>query len=194
MLDLNDLITVLSMLPGIGKKSASRVTYYLLKNKEKAVKIAEVIQDTISKIKSCSICGNFTISDPCELCSSKNRDDSIICIIEDPRDLQAIEETGYYKGRYHILMGVLNPLEGIGPEKLRINELIKRIEESNFNEILIATNPTTEGEATFLYLLNLLKDYNIKVSRLATGIPMGGSLEYSDKLTLSKAIQTKIYL
>jgi recombination protein RecR len=193
MLKISDLINVLSMLPGIGKKSASRVAYFLLKNKNTASEISRVIDETIKNVRSCSICGNYTTSDPCDLCSSA-RDDSILCIVEDPRDLQAIEETGYYKGRYHILMGSLNPLEGVNPDKLRIKELLQRIENSNFNEILIATNPTTEGEATFLYISNMLSGYEIKISRLATGIPMGGSLEYSDKLTLSKAIQSKRYL
>ncbi len=194
MIDINDLVEVLSNLPGIGKKSASRITFFLLKNKNNAIELSNTISNIINNIKICSICGNFTINDPCKLCSSSNRDDSIICVIEDPRDLIAIEETGFYKGRYHILMGSINPLEGIGPENLRINELIKRIKNGNFAEILIATNPTTEGESTFLYLVNILQEYNIKISRLATGLPMGGSLEFSDKFTLSKAIQSKIYM
>ena len=192
--DINDLINSLSTLPGIGKKSASRLTSFLLKNKKKAFEISEIIRSTAENIIFCSICGNFTIKNPCSLCNSTSRDNSILCIIEDPRDLQAIEETGYYNGQYHILMGSINPLEGINPEKLRIKELIERIKKSTFSEILIATNPTTEGEATFLYLRNILQKFNLKTSKIAIGIPMGGSLEYSDKLTLSKAISSKQYL
>ena len=194
MFDLNNLINALSSLPGIGKKSASRISQFLLKNKQNAIEIANTIKITVETIFFCSICGNFTTTEPCDLCSAADRDDSMLCVIEDSRDLQAIEETGYYKGRYHILMGYINPLEGVGPEKLRIKELLKRIETSSFSEILIATNPTTEGEATFLYLTNILSRYNIKISRIATGIPMGGSIEYADKLTLGKAIQRKHYL
>jgi recombination protein RecR len=194
MFELNQLIDVLAMLPGIGKKSAARISFFLLRNKESAKQISRVIADVIDNIITCSSCGNFSTHDPCLLCTSNERNDSILCIIEDPRDLQAIEETGFYNGRYHILMGSINPIEGIGPEKLRIKELLNRIKSGSFKEVLIATNPTNEGEATFLYIMQMLSEYNLKLSRLATGIPMGGTLEYSDKLTLSKALQTKQYL
>jgi recombination protein RecR len=194
MKEINILISILSRLPGIGKKSASRIAYFLLKNKEISLELSKNIELTIKKIIYCSICGNFTISDPCDLCSDEKRDKKIICIVEDPKDLLAIEETNVYNGQYHILMGNLNPLEGFGPEKLRISELLTRIEKSNFSEALIATNPTIEGEATFLYINNLLEKYNIKRSRIATGLPIGGNLEYSDKLTLGKSIQSKHYL
>lgn len=194
MIELNNLINLLSKLPGIGRKSASRIAYFLLQNKKIGLEISNTIKETITHIFSCSMCGNFTTTDPCALCRDPARDDSILCIIEDPKDLQAIEDTGYYKGRYHILMGSINPLDGVSPDKLRIKELINRIQNSSFSEILIATNPTTEGEATFLYLANILSKYGVKISRIATGIPMGGSLEYADKLTLSRAIQSKHYL
>jgi len=194
MIELKELIDVFSKLPGIGKKSAGRISYYLLKNKENANELSRVIKETIDKVKFCSLCGNFTINDPCGICSSNERFGDTLCIVEDPKDLQAIEDTGCFKGKYHVLMGAINPMEGIGPEKLRIKELIKRVEKNKFSEILIATNPTIEGEATFLYLTNILTGYKLKLSRLATGIPMGGSLEYSDKLTLSKALQSKHYL
>lgn len=194
MLDINDLINAFTMLPGIGKKSATRITYHLLKQKDIAIGLSDTIEKVISNITTCSTCGNFTAKDPCSFCRSSDRDDSILCIVEEPRDLYAIEETGNYKGRYHILMGSINPLEGVGPEKIRLKELVVRIEENKFSEILVATNPTTEGEATFLYISRLLSKYEIKISRLATGIPMGGSLEYADRLTLSKAIQSKYYV
>jgi recombination protein RecR len=194
MKDINTITTLLSKLPGIGKKSATRLVYFLLKNKEIARDISINIDFIVKNIIFCSICGNFTIQDPCSICTDINRDKSIICIVEEPKDLLAIEETQVYKGQYHILTGNINPLEGIGPEKLKIAELILRIEKNNFSEALIATNPTVEGEATFLYLNNLLANYNIKRSRIATGIPLGGNLEYSDKLTLGKAIQSKHYM
>lgn len=194
MIDLNDLITVLSRLPGVGRKSAARISYYLIKNKNNAIELSNIIKNAVENIKNCSVCGNFTINDPCFFCSAQDRDNSILCIVEDPKDLLAIEETALFRGRYHVLMGSINPLEGITPDKLRIKELLARIEKEKFSEILIATNPTIEGEATFLYLQSKLLNYDTKISRLATGIPMGGSLEYADKLTLSKAIQSKRYI
>lgn len=194
MIGLNELVELFSRLPGIGKKSAMRVSYYLVKNKKSAIELSNVIKEVIEKVLTCSICGNFTTNDPCPLCKAGDRDHSILCIVEDSQDLHAIEDTGAYKGRYHILMGAINPIEGFTPDKLRIKELLNRISNENFSEILIATNPTTEGEATFLYLTNALSKYNLKISKLATGIPMGGSLEYTDKLTLSKAIQLKQYI
>ncbi len=194
MTGLNELVELFSRLPGIGKKSAMRLSYYLVKNKKSAIELSNVIKEVIEKVSTCSICGNFTTSDPCALCRASDRDRSILCIVEDSKDLQAIEDTGSYKGQYHILMGAINPLEGLTPDKLRIKELLSRIAKESFSEVLIATNPTTEGEATFLYLANALSKHNLKISRLATGIPMGGSLEYTDKLTLSKAIQSKQYI
>lgn len=194
MTELNNIISALSLLPGVGKKSASRIAYYLIKNKDNARQLAQIITETVDNIINCSVCGNFTINDPCPLCSSSERNDHILCIVEDPKDLLAVEETGYYNGRYHILMGSLNPLEGVTPDKLRIKELLHRIDNGNFEEILIATNPTTEGEATFLYIKHILENHSLKISRIATGIPMGGSLEYSDKLTLGRAIQLKQYI
>ena len=194
MKDISSITALLSRLPGIGKKSATRLVYFLLKNKEIARDISKNIDFIVNNIIFCSICGNFTVQDPCNICTDPNRDKSIICIVEEPKDLLAIEETQVFKGQYHILSGNINPLEGIGPEKLKISELILRIEKNGFTEALIATNPTVEGEATFLYLNNLLASYKIKRSRIATGIPLGGNLEYSDKLTLGKAIQSKHYM
>ena len=194
MKDINTIVSLLSRLPGIGKKSATRLVYYLLKNKDIARDITKNIDFIVNNVNFCSICGNFTIVDPCYICTDPNRDSSILCIVEETKDLLAIEETQVFKGLYHILMGTINPLEGIGPEKLKIIELEERIKKGSFNEVLIATNPTIDGEATFLYLKNLLDKYNIKKSRIATGIPIGGNLEYSDKLTLGKAIQSKHYM
>ena len=170
MIGLNELVELFSRLPGIGKKSAMRVSYYLIKNKKSALELSNVIKEVIEKVSTCSICGNFTTNDPCALCKAGDRDHSILCIVEDSKDLQAIEDTGYYKGLYHILMGAINPIEGLTPDKLRIKELLNRIEKESFIEILIATNPTTEGEATFLYLANALSKHNLKISRLATGM------------------------
>jgi len=194
MNEIESLTNLLSRLPGIGRKSALRLTYFLLNNKEYSKSLVESIEKVITNIFFCSKCGNYTSVDPCYICSSRDRDKKILCIVEEQKDLLAIEETEFYNGLYHILNGVINPLEDKGPEKLRINELIERIEKEKFEEILIATNPTVDGEATFLYLKELLEKYNIKISRIATGIPMGGSLEYADKFTLGKAIQAKLYL
>lgn len=192
---INELIESLSKIPGLGKKSAARIAIFLINHKDISLEISDKIKELISKIKICTICNNYTINnDTCEICQSATRDDSLICIVEDIRDLQAVEDTGLFNGKYHVLMGNINPLAGIGPDQLKINELIKRINTKQIKEILIATNTTTEGEATFLYLTQILSDYPVKISRLATGIPMGGSLEYSDKLTLIKAFQSKYYI
>jgi len=193
MFIINELANSLSKLPGIGKKSAMRLAYFLLKNKDVANDISNTIKNTIENVKNCSICGNFTLQNICEICSNAHRDNSIICVVEEPKDLIAIEETALYNGQYHILMGTINPLEGIGPEKLRIKELVSRLKNNKFEEIFIATNPTIEGETTFLYIESLIKDIPIKKSRMATGLPMGGLLEYTDKFTLGKAIQLKQY-
>lgn len=193
MKDIEILVSLLSRLPGIGKKSALRLVYFLLNNKEYSKMLAKNIEKTINNIFFCSKCGNYTSEDPCYICSSLDRDRKILCIVEEPKDLLAIEETGAYNGIYHILNGSINLLEDRGPEKLRIKELINRVETEKYEEILIATNPTVEGEATFLYLKELLEKYDIKLSRIATGIPMGGSLDYADKFTLGKAIQAKLY-
>ncbi len=196
MFDIDDLITALSKLPGIGKKSASRLSFFLLKNKDISGNLLTILSDVIINIKQCELCGQYTIKNICDLCTNEKRNKNKLCIVEEQNDMNAIEETGSFDGIYHILMGAINPLSGFGPEKLKINELKSRIIKESFSEILIATNPTVEGEATFLYLKNIINSLSpfIKISKLATGIPMGGSLEYSDKLTLTKAILTKQYL
>ena len=193
MFIINELANSLSKLPGIGKKSAMRLAYFLLKNGDVANDLSSTINNTIKNVKNCSVCGNFTLQNICEICSNTRRDNSIICVVEEPKDLIAIEETALYNGQYHILMGTINPLEGIGPEKLRIKELVSRLKSNKFEEIFIATNPTIDGETTFLYIESLIRDIPIKKSRMATGLPMGGLLEYTDKFTLGKAIQLKQY-
>ena len=194
MIEIKDLVNALTKLPGIGKKSATRLSYFIIKNKQIGFELSKVINEVTSGIRFCNVCGNYTTNETCSICEDITRDNTILCIVEEPNDLAAIEETGFFKGQYHILMGNINPLEGRTPESLKINELVKRIEKSNYSEVLIATNPTIEGEATFLYLSNLLGKYNLKKSRIATGIPMGGSLEYSDTFTLGKALQSKLYI
>lgn len=192
--DFNKLVHSLSKLPGVGKKSAIRMGYYLLNNKDNAVSLFTNVIDSIKNIKTCSVCGNYASTEICPICQDDKRDKSIICVVESPSELLAIEDTGVYKGLYHILGGALDPLNGKGVEKLRINELLERLNCGSFNEILIATNPTVEGESTFLYLQNVLSEKNYRISKIATGIPMGGSLEYTDKFTLSKALAAKHYL
>ncbi|MCG8570066.1 MAG: recombination mediator RecR [Spirochaetes bacterium] len=192
MAELNDLIQAFMTLPGIGRKSASRISTFLLKNKNRGKDLSRMITEVLEHIRGCSICGNYTTLETCSICTDVTRDTASLCIVEEQPDLIAIEETGIFRGLYHILGGVINPLEGIGPEQLRIKELNSRIQSSGFSEAIIATNPTVEGEATFLYLQNLLSPTGIKISRLATGIPMGSSLEYADRLTISKAFQSKL--
>ena len=192
--DFNKLVYSLSKLPGVGRKSAVRMGYYLLDHKESAVEMFSNVIESIQNIKTCSVCGNYCSEDPCPICSDHQRDMSILCIIESQSELLAIEETGAYKGQYHILGGALDPLSGKGPDSLRINELLARLANGHFTEVLIATNPTVEGESTFLYLQNILSEKGCRISRIATGIPMGGSLEYTDKFTLSKALASKHYL
>lgn len=192
-ISMEDAVGMFARLPGIGKKSASRIVNHLLKNKKLGLELVNTAKEVILNVVNCSVCGNFTTREPCKLCSDDSRDTSIICVVEEPEDLTAIEQTGIYKGMYHVLMGTLNPLEGVGPEKLRIRELAGRIENGSVAELLIATNPTVEGEATFIYLQNLFSALPVKISRIATGIPMGGSLEYADKYTLTNALKSKKY-
>ncbi|HPO48739.1 MAG TPA: recombination mediator RecR [Spirochaetota bacterium] len=194
MNEISDLINVLTKLPGFGRKNAARLSYFMMNNKNIANEISNTIQKTIEKVKFCSICGNYTTEDTCDICKDARRDRSIVCVVEEAKGMLAIEETGSYKGLYHILTGAINPLDGKNPDKLKITELQNRLEDKNIIEILIATNPTIDGDSTFLYLLGILSKYDIKISRIATGIPAGGSLEYSDRTTLSKAINGKIYI
>jgi len=186
---LERLIRALLKLPGIGQKTATRLAFYILKtDKDEVKELGEAILQIKEKILRCSICYNIGENSICHICSDASRDNSIICIVEDPLDLLAIENTKEYKGIYHVLEGCLSPLDGIGPEQLRINELLKRLSNSNVKEVIIATNFNAEGEATAMYLAKILKPLGIKITRIAYGLPIGGDLEYADEVTISKAI------
>ena len=187
---IDQLIEALSRFPGIGKKTASRLAFHILRSSlQEAQGLARAILDVKEKIRLCSICFNLTDEDPCHICQNGRRTDEIICVVEGPNDLIAIENTGSFNGRYHVLHGTISPLEGIGPEDIKIKELMERINRKGITEVILATNPTVEGGATALYLTDLIKQLGVKVTRIAFGIPMGGEIEYSDGITLSKAIE-----
>ena len=190
---LERLIEQFTRLPGIGQKSATRVALYVLKSDRKlAEDLAKSLIDVKEKITACSTCFNFTDEDPCAVCRNENRNNGIICVVEGPGDLLAIEESGHFKGKYHVLQGVLSPLDGIGPEDLKIGELLDRIEKEDVKEIILATNPTAEGEATASFLVNLLTDKGLRITRIALGVPMGGDLKYMDAMTLQHAFKSRI--
>ncbi|MDK2920018.1 MAG: recombination protein RecR [Candidatus Petromonas sp.] len=184
------LIEELSKLPGIGRKTAQRLAFHILNTREdEALNLAEAIIQAKRKIKYCSICANITDIDPCSICSSPKKDRSVICVVEDPRDVAAMERTREYNGLYHVLHGAISPMEGIGPEDIKIKELLARLQDDEIKEIILATNPNIEGEATSMYISKLVKPMGIKVTRIAHGIPVGGDLEYADEVTLSKALE-----
>lgn len=187
---LDRIINLLKKMPGIGSKSAQRLALYILQiPKSEANQLAQAILDLKDKIKHCSQCSNITETDPCSICSDPKRDPSLVCVVEEPNDLISIEKSGGFAGSYHVLMGSINPLENIGPEDLRIAELLKRVEGGGIREIIIATSTNLEGEATATYLVDQLKPKGVKISRIARGIPMGGDLEYSDGITICKALE-----
>lgn len=187
---LRDLIRRLSKLPGLGEKSAARIAMHLLKApKEEVESLAAVIQQMKNQIHTCKRCFHFTDAEVCAFCSEPSRNTGQLCVVESTADLLAIEQSGGFKGRYHVLQGVLAPLDAIGPDDLRIRELMKRLEEESFKEVILATNPSAEGEATAHYLQKLLKDRPIRVTRIAYGIPMGGDLKYIDRVTLDRALK-----
>ena len=184
------LIEEFEKLPGIGHKTAQRLAFHVLNQPlEKADGLANAIREAKLKIKYCSVCNNLTDVDPCSLCSSTSRDPSQICVVEDPRDVAAMERTREFKGLYHVLHGAISPMEGIGPEDIKIKELLARIRNGNIREIILATNPNIEGEATAMYVSKLVKPLGIKATRIAHGIPVGGDLEYADEVTLAKALE-----
>jgi len=184
------LIEELSKLPGIGPKSAARLTYYLLRIPEaEARALAEAIIAVKEKTVLCSSCQNITDSNPCAVCASKERDHSIICVVKDPLDIMALERTGRYRGLYHVLHGVLSPMDGIGPDDLKIKELLQRLKAGSVSEVILATNPNLEGEATAMYLQKLLSPFGVRLTRLARGLPVGGDLEYADEVTLTHALE-----
>ncbi len=187
---IEKLINEFAKLPGIGPKSASRLTFYLLKKPDLDL---QLFSDALTNLKKgvlwCSICHNMSETDPCSICADKNRDRSIICVVEEPLDAQALDATGAYKGLFHVLGGVLNPLDGIGPDKLNIDSLLKRLQSDEVKEVLLATNPSIEGEATALHLQKLIAPLKIRITRLARGLPIGGDLEYADEITITRALQ-----
>ncbi|MGI6721698.1 MAG: recombination mediator RecR [Anaerovoracaceae bacterium] len=187
---LNRLITELSKLPGIGGKTAQRLAFHILSidNKD-AEGLANAIIDARQNMKYCSVCGNLTDKDPCSICSDEKRDRSTICVVESPRDVIAMERIREYNGLYHVLHGAISPMDGIGPEDINLKSLIIRLQENDIREVILATNPNIEGEATAMYIAKLIKPSGIRVSRIAHGIPVGGDLEYADEVTLLKAVE-----
>ncbi len=191
-LPIANLIDQLSKLPGVGRKTAQRLAFFILEMEELDVKkLSQSIVDAKSDIKFCSICCNLTDTDPCRLCSDKSRDGSIICVVQGPKDIIAMERSRDYKGLYHVLHGVISPMDNIGPNEIKTKELLNRLVDDVVEEVIIATNPTVEGEATGLYLARLIKPLGVKVTRIAHGIPVGGDLEYFDEVTLSKAMENR---
>ncbi|NNG07555.1 MAG: recombination protein RecR [Desulfobacteraceae bacterium] len=189
---LEKLIEQFSRLPGIGQKSATRVALYILKSqRELAETLAKRLIEVKDNIDLCSTCFNLTDENPCSICSDQNRANGIICIVEGPGDQLAIEESGIFKGKYHVLHGVLSPLDGIGPEDLKIGELLDRLDREQIEELILATNPTTEGEATASYLAKILTDKGLKLTRIALGVPMGGDLKYMDSMTLRHSLKSR---
>lgn len=183
------LVEEFNKLPGIGKKTAQRLTFHLLKApKEEAASLAEAIGEIKEKISFCSECSNLTEVDPCIICGDPKRDHRFLCVIEEPSDVGPIERTGKYRGLYHVLMGVISPLDGVGPDDLTTDRLIRRVKDGSFQEVIVATNPTREGEATAAYLAKVLKPFGVRITRIARGLPMGGDIEYADEVTLSEAM------
>lgn len=184
------LIDELSKLPGVGNKTAQRLAFYILNmSSEEVEQLSNSITNAKRNIKNCKICYNITDSDICSICANAKRDSSMICVVEDPKDVVAMEKTREYKGLYHVLNGAISPMEGIGPEEIRIKELLRRVADNEIKEIILATNPNIEGEATAMYISRLLKPVGIKVTRIAHGVPVGGDLEYADEVTLMKALE-----
>ncbi|MEA1910116.1 MAG: recombination mediator RecR [Spirochaetota bacterium] len=196
---LDQLIQGFSRLPGIGKKSAGRIVYHLLKaDTEYLNTLSDLIKNLKPSIRTCTVCGTYTETEVCDICSDQRRDRGKICVVEESKDVQTIEATGVFNGCFHVLGGVISPIDGVGPEDLSIRKLLARLtpdpDGNNITEIIIATNPTIEGDTTALYLANLLKNTGVLVSRLALGLPVGGDLEYADKLTLSRSLKGRTKL
>jgi len=184
------LIEALQRLPGIGPKTAQRLTFFLLKRPAEEVSaLADSLVQLKALIVHCSVCFNVTQEDPCRICRDPRRDARVLCVVEEPNDLLALERTGELRGRYHVLLGALSPLDGIGPEDIKVRELLGRLEREPVEEIILATNPSVEGEATAIYLAKLLKPFAARITRIARGLPVGGDLEYADEVTLSKALE-----
>ncbi len=191
---LQQLVEEFSQLPGVGKKSAQRMALYILKQpREDVLRMAKALVNVKDRIKYCTSCSNITEVDPCPICSSAKRDRATICVVEEPNDVIALEKTNEFRGLYHVLGGALSPLDGIGPEELKVNELLTRM-TNGVTEVILAMNPNIEGEATTIYLSRLLKPLGVRVTRIARGLPMGGDLEFADEATLSRALEGRIAL
>ena len=187
---LDQLIRNLSKLPGIGSKSASRIAYHLLGADSRFNdELAAQIRDLKQRIRACSICGNYTELDPCPVCTDPGRDRTVLCVVEQSQDVHNVESTREYRGLFHVLHGVISPIDGVGAEELKLDKLVSRIRDERIEEVIIATNPTVEGDTTALYIARLLKDSGTRVSRLASGLPVGGDLEYADRLTLARSLK-----
>ena len=184
------LIDELEKLPGIGPKSAQRLALHLLHTtQEDTAALAEAIREMKEKIGTCPVCFSYTAGDLCDLCADAQRDDTILCVVGDARDLMAMERAGGHRGRYHVLQGLISPMDGVGPDSIRVSELLTRVREGAFTEVILATNPTVEGDATAVYIAGLLKPLGIKVSRIALGLPVGGDLDYADDVTISRSVE-----
>jgi recombination protein RecR len=186
------LIEELTRLPGVGAKTASRLAMHILRSsREDAENLARAILEVKEKIRLCSLCFNLTDQDPCRICQDPRRDGEVICVVSGPEDLMALEKSGSFRGLYHVLHGVLSPLEGVGPKDLRLGELLSRLQGGKVKEVILATNPSVEGEATAQYLSQIIKPLNVRVTRIARGVPMGGDLQYIDQVTLSKSLENR---
>jgi recombination protein RecR len=184
------LIEELKKLPGVGSKTAQRFAFHILRaSDEDADLLADAIHDVKASLRLCSVCNNITDVDPCSYCSSATRNQRQVCVVEEPTNIAAVEKTRHYNGVYHVLHGTLSPLHGVGPDQLRISNLAKRVESGNVDELILATNPTIEGEATATYLSRLFKSSSVKVTRIATGVPVGSDIEYADEVTMQKAME-----
>ena len=189
---LQELVEQLKQLPGVGAKSAQRLAFHILRTpREDADKLCEAIRIVKDRVTYCSICNNITDADPCPLCSDDGRDHRTICVVEEPQNVSVVDRSGGFRGVYHVLMGALSPLHGVGPDDLKIRGLLARVGEGQADEVIIATNPTVEGEATALYLARLLKPLGIRVTRIAMGIPVGSDLEYADEMTMTRAMENR---
>ena len=187
---MQSLVDELGRLPGIGPKSAQRIAFYLLKaTPEDAKRLARAVVEAKERVSWCRRCFNFAEGELCVYCRDDRRDSTLLCVVEEPRDIVAVERTQEYRGRYHVLLGAISPIEGIGPEQLKIKELLARVNDEGVKEVILATNPNIEGEATAMYLARLLKPAGLKVTRIASGLPVGGDLEYADEVTLGRALE-----
>ena len=183
------MIDALSRLPGVGPKSAQRIAFHLLKtDREEVSRLTRAIEEARASVRFCERCFNFAETPVCHICSDDRRDGTVLCVVEESRDVIALEKTGQFRGRYHVLLGAINPLEGVGPEHLKVRELLLRLEPESINEVILCLNPNTEGDVTTMYLARLLKPLGLKVTQLAMGLPVGGDLEYADEVTLGRAL------